>query len=106
MNGQANFDIDYDTQKKQTDLFEKKLTKIEKFQDDLESLILSKNITNCDVYNYTLENGHIPKHAIPIVKKLKNDHKITYKGQPRINYDNCYKECNIIFYERLKSEKK
>lgn len=102
LNGEANFDIDEDSKKQQRDLFENKLTKIEKFQSDLEQMILSRTLSNKDVYDFTIENGHIPKHSIDLVRKLKKEEKILYSGQPRINYSNCYKNINIITFEIIK----
>ena len=51
-NGEANFDIDDDAVARQTVLFgEQKLTKIEKFQQDLRELINKKGvITNKEIY--------------------------------------------------------
>lgn len=102
LNGQANFDIDDDLTKCQRDLFSNNLTKIEEFQDNLEKMILSsENISNKDVYGYTIGNGHIPAHAVETVKKLKKENRISYSGHPRINYNSCYKEQNIIEYRRI-----
>ncbi|MHB2155002.1 three-Cys-motif partner protein TcmP [Calditrichota bacterium GD2] len=100
LNGQANFDIDEDLKKRQLDLFEKKLTKIEEFQTRLEKLILnSSTITNREIYDFTIENGHLPKHSVIVVRKLKKIGKIFYIGQPRINYSSCYKENKIVTFE-------
>lgn len=99
LNGEANFDIDEDLKKQQRNLFENKLTKIEEFQSDLKEFILADNRTNKDIYDFTIENGHIPKHSIGLIKKLKKEKKISYYGQPRINYSNCYKNKNIITFK-------
>ena len=103
-NGEANFDICEDFGKYQMHLFEgKRLTKIEEFESKVEQLILSSNkITNKEIYDFTLENGHIPKHSINVIKKLKNRKNISYQGQPRINYKSCYKSRVIITYEVIK----
>lgn len=104
INGEANFDLDDEWKKQQTDLFEgKRLTKIEEFQSKVEQLILSSNkITNKDIYDFTIENGHIPKHSIEVVKRLKKEKFILYSGHPRINYNSCYKNKSIRTIEVLK----
>jgi three-Cys-motif partner protein len=104
INGEANFDIDDDEYKSQPSLFpEIRLkTKIEIFSDLLERKILDKELkNNKDVYNFTLSQGHIPKHAVEAVKKMKSNKKISYDGQPLINYEKVYKENRIIVYEVL-----
>lgn len=99
LNGQANFDIDEDIKKQQRDLFSHNLTKIEEFQENLEKMILeSESISNKDIYDFTIGKGHIPKHAVESVRKLKHENRITFSGHPRINYKSCYKEKNIIVY--------
>lgn len=93
LNGEANFDIDNEYQTRQGNLFEPpKLTKIEAFQYRLREYILTAARSNTDVYYFTLENGHIPKHAVEIIRKMKNDDIIDYSGQPRINYESCIKD--------------
>lgn len=101
-NGEADFDIDEDSKKGQLTFFEtKKLTKVEKFQSELEQLLLNGKLQdNKEVLTYTYECGHIPKHADVIVRKLKRDDKIDYNGKtPGVNYDNVFKKKNIIQYK-------
>jgi hypothetical protein len=76
-------------------------TKIEIFENALEEYIFSKKdkISNLDLYNFTLDNGHIPKHAINVIRKLKKQAKIFYKGHPKINYGKCIRENDIIYFE-------
>ena len=93
INGTANFDIDEDSCKVQLDLFEgKKLTKKERFQDGLRQKILKGELkTNVDVYDFVLEEGHIPQHATEVVRSLKKEGKITYNAtQPLISYERTY----------------
>ena len=100
LNGQANFDIDDDLGKQQRHLFDNKLTKIEEFQSKLEKKILSSDkISNKDVYDFTIECGHIPVHATDLLKKLKREKKISYSGHTRVNYNSCYKNNNIVIYK-------
>lgn len=101
INGEANFDIDNDQNKSQLCLFgDKPLTKIEKFQQNLREKILSRSlITNKDIYNYTLEQGHIPIHAIEEMKKMKAEGLISYQRSPKVNYEQVYKNNNIITYQ-------
>jgi three-Cys-motif partner protein len=105
INGEADFDIDDDTNKKiQPDLFTGlRMTKIQKFQEDLESKILDGTLTNnLEVIIFTYENGHIPKHATDLIKKI-NGSKISYIGRtPGVTYENAFKNKNIIQYTLIK----
>ena len=105
LNGEANFDIDDDKTKGQLDLFgEKKLTKIESFQEDLRRKILNGGLrTNKDVYDFTLEQGHIPKHSSDELKKMKQEKLIDYEERtPLVNYDKVYKEKRYVSYKLVK----
>ncbi|MCR4664140.1 MAG: three-Cys-motif partner protein TcmP [Paludibacteraceae bacterium] len=104
INGTANFDIEDDTQKVQLDIFEgKRLTKIEKFQEELKQNILNANITdNEQAYLFTLSKGHIPVHANDSIKQLKAQELITYEGRtPAVNYDNVYKKHHLVAYKLI-----
>jgi len=105
-NVSANYDIYDDQEKKQLILFKELVDKttIEGFQEEFEKKILDGKIkTNKDAYYYTLENGHIPKHAADILIKLKKQGKISYKTKyPLVNYDNVVKKGRIIEYEKVK----
>jgi hypothetical protein len=48
---------------------------------------------------FTYSCGHIPKHAVDIIKKLKKDKKIDYVGRtPALNYENVFRKRNIVNY--------
>lgn len=101
LNGEANFDIEDDSYKQQLDLFEGHLpTKIDTFQNNLKDLILSEKITtNKEAYDYTLEQGHLDKHANDIIRKMKNDGLIKYGAKsPMVNYEQVYKNQKIVEY--------
>lgn len=100
LNGEANFDIDNDACKGLPDLFGYVvLTKIQKFQKSLREKILFRQLrTNKDVYDYTLEHGHIPSHATEILKELKKEGLIFFERSPLVNYEQVYKKKNIITY--------
>lgn len=100
LNGAANFDIDNDVCKGLPDLFGYvALTKIQKFQKSLREKILSRQLrTNKDVYEYTLEQGHIPPHATEALKELKKEGLIIFERSPLVNYEQVYKNNNIISY--------
>ena len=105
INGEANFDIDEDKKKGQLELFgEKKLTKIESFQEDLKKRVLNGELqTNRDVYDFTLEQGHIPQHASDKLKEMKKEKLIDYDERtPLVNYDKVYKEKRIVSYKMSK----
>lgn len=101
LNGEADFDIDDDNTKNQLTLFEgKRMTKIEKFQSELESKLLEKNsVTNKAVIIYAYQCGHIPKHAELVLKRLKKEGKLNYKSKsPYLTYENVFRNDNIIKY--------
>lgn len=105
INGEANFDIDDDQKKSQLDIWEeRKLTKLESFQEDLRRKILNGEFrTNKEVYDYTLEQGHISQHSSDELKKLKNERLIDYEGRtPLVNYIQVYKNNRIITYRLTK----
>lgn len=105
INGEANFDIDDDISKGQLDLFEgKKLNKIESFCSDLREKVLNGELrTNKDVFDYTLEQGHIPQHSSNELKKMKKEELIDYNERtPLVNYDKVYKERRIVSYKITK----
>lgn len=101
VNGEADFDIDEDSSKIQLDMFEgKKMTKIEKFQQEFEKHLIQGNFTdNKSALIFTYSCGHIPKHAVDIIRKLKKDKKIDYVGTtPALNYENAFRKRNIVNY--------
>jgi hypothetical protein len=101
LNGEADFDIDQDNSKNQLDIFSgKKMTKIEKFQNDLESFILNETIyNNKSALIHTYSCGHIPQHAVDVVRKMKRVGKLNYKSRtPALNYDNVFRKQNLINY--------
>jgi three-Cys-motif partner protein len=101
-NGEADFDIDEDASKVQLNMFsDKKLTKIEKFQNDLEQKLLNRELpTNKDVLLYSYSCGHIHPHAEKVVKKLKVDGRLTFDGKtPALNYENVFRKENIVHYK-------
>lgn len=105
INGNANFDIDDDKTKSQLDLFNGKIpTKIEKFQFELRTKILNKEIkNNREAYNYTINQGHIHQHADDEIKKMKAEKLISYRSKtPLVNYEQVIKKNRIVEYEVLK----
>ncbi len=80
LNGEANFDMDNEEETIQRDLFtDQGQTKVEKHELELEKFILGKEeITNKDLYDFTLEDGHIPKHTVNKVKIMKKEKVIVY----------------------------
>lgn len=105
LNGEADFDIDEDTNKNQLDMFEgQKLTKVEKFKNELETKLLERNtVTNKSVLIYTYLNGHIPQHAVDLLKFMKKQGKLEYEGKsPLLNYENVFRKDNIVTYKLIK----
>lgn len=100
-NGEANFDIDDDSKKSQLSFFdEKKLTKIESFQNLIREKILRKEITNnLDLFILVLEEGHIGMHAADCLRAMKKKGEISYKStSPLITYEN-YKDKKRLEYK-------
>jgi three-Cys-motif partner protein len=106
INGEADFDIDDDVAKKQDDMFDKQLTKIDQFKENVRSNILGKAITNSfDLYDFTLEQGHIGRHAADRLKEMKKNGEVSFEGiSPLVTYDNVYKNKKKIEYQILKNE--
>ncbi len=97
INGEANFDIDDDVQKEPTLFdkipgFERPKTKREVFEANLEEFILRHGeITNRDVYFFTLNNGHPKSHAKECFNRLKREGKVD-KGNIGFSYNSCVKK--------------
>lgn len=101
LNGEADFDIDGDTPKSQLSMFpEKKMTKIDKFKNDFEVLVLNETITNNkSALIHTYSCGHIPQHAVDVIKGIKEAGKLTYDSRtPALNYDNVFRKLNLVKY--------
>jgi three-Cys-motif partner protein len=108
INGEANFDIDEDKERQQLCLpFEcRKLTKLEKFMEDLKEFILSKKVSsNKEILDFTLENGHPPKHAVKVLRELRDCGTICHFQHPKINCRQVYTKKNIITFKVKKNEK-
>lgn len=104
INGQANFDIDDDIPKLQMDLFSvQKPTKIEAFQAIVKKKIIAGEIkNNKELFDFTLEQGHIGAHAAMVLKTLKLGKEVGYESSsPLVNYDNAYKNSRILNYTVL-----
>ncbi len=106
INGEANFDIDEDIQKKeQPSLFQefKKITKLDEFEENMIEFVSQKKIvTNKEIYNFTLDNGFIHIHAVEILKKLIEEKKVKklFSGRGHfVGYKQCYKEEIIKKFE-------
>ena len=102
INGEANFDIDDDVNKQQPTLWVemKQPTKSEVFESHLEDYISKHGeVTNRDVYEFTLNHGHPKSHAKNCVMRLKKEGKVEYKGNIGFSYSSCVrprKEPKII----------
>jgi len=48
---------------------------------EVQKFILSETRSNKDVYDFTLEHGHIPKHAIEVLRRLKKENRILYTSK-------------------------
>ncbi len=104
LNGEAEFDIDDDTDKLSYDLFGRKgVTKIERFQQDLEEKLQSGKLqNNRDVLLFTYQCGHIPDHTKDVLKRLKGT-VLNYEGRTAgVNYENVFKKKNIVNFKLLK----
>ena len=105
INGEANFDIEDHELKKQLNFFEERLTKIDRFSILLTEFIKSREMaTNKDIYVFTLEHGHPPKHAVEYLSKLKQENLINYDGKPRINYESIFNKKVTVYFNWRKNE--
>ena len=94
-NGEANFDIDEDRQKRQLNLFEgRQLTKIESFQQRLRNEVLKGSITNnFEAFDFALDEAHLGSHAAEELRKMKREALIDYQGiSPLVTYENVYQK--------------
>lgn len=92
INGEANFDIDDDIKKQQRFLFPemKQPTKREVFESHLEDFIANRGeVTNRDVYEFTLNHGHPKSHAKNCVMRLKKEGKVECSGRIGFSYSSC-----------------
>lgn len=63
------------------------------------SHLYEDKIKNMGTLIYTYSCGHIPKHAVDVIRKLKKDKKIDYVGTtPALNYENVFRKKNIVNY--------
>jgi three-Cys-motif partner protein len=103
-NGEANFDIDDDHDDIQLGIFESRrlFTKIESFQQLVRNRLLNGEISNnIELFTFALEEGHLAKHAVECIKRMKHDGEISYDGvSPLVTYDN-YKAERKIEYKVL-----
>lgn len=106
LNGEANFDINSDKPELQLNLFGHKPSKIELFQEAVKMKVLNQEIANnCQLYDFTINNGHIGKHSSDCLKKLKKENKIQYDGRsPLVTYDNVYKNKIKVEYKLVGNE--
>ncbi|ACL05944.1 three-Cys-motif partner protein TcmP [Desulfatibacillum aliphaticivorans] len=89
--GEADYDID---DVEQIKIFEEdqKISKVEAFERKLEKFVaLKREVTNWEVLRFTLEEGHIPKHAREKMSDLKKRGKVHYKRRIGFDYDTCSK---------------
>jgi len=79
----------------------KKLTKLEKFEENVKSNVLTGKITNNkEALDYTYSQGHIPKHASTVLKQMKKRGEVKYdKSSPCITYSNVYKNKREVNYK-------
>ncbi len=103
MNGEANFDIDGDVEKRQPTLFdslpgfERPKTKREFFEDSLEKFLYKHGqVTNRDVYYFTLIHGHPKSHAGECTRRLKREGKLEYSGRIGYSYNSCCKKNSAL----------
>jgi three-Cys-motif partner protein len=107
INGNANYDIDEEASKKQGDLFEsRKLTKIESFQNRLRNKVLIKEVkSNREAYFFALNEGHICKHAVEELKKMRKEGLITFESSsPLVNYEQVIRANRILEFRILNNE--
>lgn len=101
--GEANFDINQESKKSQGNLFgDRQLTKIEGFGEILKEKILNNELrNNIEVFIFTVEQGHLGRHAADVLKIMKRENKIRYDTtSPLVNYKSTHgKDRRTLHYE-------
>lgn len=107
VNGEANFDIDDDAAKRQRNLFEPNLTKVEAFKELLRRKVLNNEIrNNAEAYAFSHSEGHPGRHASEILVKMKKDKEVAFDGKsPLINYRQIYKNRRNVKFTVLEIKK-
>ncbi len=102
INGEANFDIDGDVEKKTPSLFDslpdydRQKTKKEVYEAKLENFIMArKKVTNLDILKFTFDMGHPKSHARECISKFRKAGKIECDSQIGFSYNTCIKNRNI-----------
>lgn len=79
-----------------------------KFEMELKRYLLSGLRTNKDVYEFTLHNGHLPKHANEVLRNwqnegmltvLKKDGEMAIKGSYYLNYQDWRKNPDKVTFQ-------
>lgn len=107
VNGNANFDIDKDALKFQSNIFTgEQYTKLETFKLLLREKILQGIIkNNTDALQFAYNEGHIGRHAADCLKEMKRKNELFYDGlSPLITYENVFKNNKIIQYTLMNNE--
>ncbi|HNW16468.1 MAG TPA: hypothetical protein PKM15_07175, partial [bacterium] len=52
--------------------------------------------------SFTLENGHIPKHAIDLLREMKDKKEIEGFSYPKIGYDQIFNKKEIVEFKVVK----
>lgn len=104
LNGEANFDINDDKTSPQLNLFGSKKNKKDIFQELVRKKVSKGDISNnYQLFNFTLDNGHIGKHAASVLRKMKKDGEIYYNStSPLVTYQNVYKKQKFLEYIKNK----
>ncbi len=79
----------------------------ERFENNLLDYLKTNRRSNSDLYEFTLRNGHLPKHINDILKKIQDEGKLKTelfngslgrKSAFYINYENYKNQPNRIFF--------
>lgn len=101
INGEANFDIDDETDP-QLRLFDKKIKKLDKFKSDLFNYARQKKeFTNQEILEYTLDNGFPPKAANQFIREMRNEGILERFSHPKIGCKQVFSDKDIVTF-RLK----
>lgn len=71
------------------------------FTEEVERKVLTLEIkNNLALYNYTLEQGHISRHASDCLRSMKRKNQIEYRStSPLVNHENVYKKKVLLEYK-------
>lgn len=104
LGGEANFDINRESEKAQLGLFGRTPTKKEAFEELVEAKVLNGEIrNNAEALQLCYDEGHPGGHAAEVLRRLRTQGRISFDGsRPRVTNDQVRRKKNLLNYRILK----